>query len=182
MSQSQSNPSRKSNADNNNGIGRRMQKGRRRQRIMAIRRSIGQPQRSSSSSSSEGEVCPSSSKLPISTRATQMDSERALSSEEMRELGRLATLLPPSLRVLNPQANPAQLVLNASHYIAQLTSTVLARVHNGTLPGEALGQLLSGVPSHPAPRPQPTPRRRIAIHRYSWMPSRRKQIVVKRRF
>jgi hypothetical protein len=36
--------------------------------------------------------------------------------------------------VQNPQAQPALLVLNASQYIAQLTATVLARVHNGTLP------------------------------------------------
>ncbi|KAL3082728.1 hypothetical protein niasHS_010530 [Heterodera schachtii] len=172
MSQNLSVRPRENTANLSNGIGRRMQRERRRRRTMAIRRSIGQPQRSSSSSSSE--VCPSSSKSPNSSRATPLDSEKALSLEEMRELNRLATLLPPSLRVLNPQSNAAQLVLNASHYIAQLTATVFARVSNGTLPEVALGQILSAA-SLPGPMAQPTPRPR-AIRRFSWVPSRRKSI------
>ncbi|KAL3119893.1 hypothetical protein niasHT_007021 [Heterodera trifolii] len=173
MSQNLSARPRESNANLSNGIGRRMQRERRRRRTMAIRRSIGQPQRSSSSSSSS-EVCPSSSKSPNSSRATPLDSEKALSLEEMRELNRLATLLPPSLRVLNPQSNAAQLVMNASHYIAQLTATVFARVSNGTLPEVALGQILSAS-SLPGPMAQPT-RRPRAIRRFSWVPSRRKSI------
>jgi hypothetical protein len=51
----------------------------------------------------------------------------------MQEMRRLSQILPTGMRASNPQNDPLLLINNATHYINQLTSTLLARVQNGSL-------------------------------------------------
>ena len=60
-----------------------------------------------------------------------------LSTEEMSEMRRLAAILPTGIRVTNPHNDPLALIHDAARYISQLSSTLVARVQNGSLsPGE----------------------------------------------
>ncbi|KAK6041212.1 hypothetical protein COOONC_21283 [Cooperia oncophora] len=81
-----------------------------------------------------------------SIRKRESTKRPEFTEDEKAELKRLSTMLPP--RAAKEQ-DPAQLVLNAANYIQQLVATVRARVHNGTLPIEALAVLPAGsaVPS-----------------------------------
>ncbi|VDL71689.1 unnamed protein product [Nippostrongylus brasiliensis] len=76
-----------------------------------------------------------------SIRKRESTKRAEFSDDEIAELKRLSTMLPP--RAAKEQ-DPAQLVLNAANYIQQLVATVRARVHNGTLPIEALAALPPG--------------------------------------
>lgn len=60
-----------------------------------------------------------------------------LSGEEMDEMRRLAGMLPSGARISNPHNDPLTLINEAARYIGQLSSTLVARVQNGSLsPGE----------------------------------------------
>uniref|UniRef100_A0A1I7WNJ9 BHLH domain-containing protein n=1 Tax=Heterorhabditis bacteriophora TaxID=37862 RepID=A0A1I7WNJ9_HETBA len=57
-------------------------------------------------------------------------SSPSFTRDEMVELRRLSTMLPPAAR----GRDAADLVMHAASYIQQLVATVHARVNNGTLP------------------------------------------------
>uniref|UniRef100_A0A0N4ZBL6 BHLH domain-containing protein n=1 Tax=Parastrongyloides trichosuri TaxID=131310 RepID=A0A0N4ZBL6_PARTI len=57
-----------------------------------------------------------------------------LSNEEIREMEKLRRMLPPGM---NTQ-DPAELLLNVANYIGKLTSKVVEKVHNGSLPKSVL--------------------------------------------
>ncbi|CEF59323.1 Hypothetical protein SRAE_X000107300 [Strongyloides ratti] len=57
-----------------------------------------------------------------------------LTTEEIREMEKLRNMLPPTM---NTQ-DPAELLLNVANYIGKLTTKVVERVHNGSLPKSVL--------------------------------------------
>uniref|UniRef100_A0A0K0ESZ3 Col_cuticle_N domain-containing protein n=1 Tax=Strongyloides stercoralis TaxID=6248 RepID=A0A0K0ESZ3_STRER len=57
-----------------------------------------------------------------------------LTSEEIHEMEKLRNMLPPTM---NTQ-DPAELLLNVANYIGKLTTKVVEKVHNGSLPKSVL--------------------------------------------
>uniref|UniRef100_A0A0K0FIN7 BHLH domain-containing protein n=1 Tax=Strongyloides venezuelensis TaxID=75913 RepID=A0A0K0FIN7_STRVS len=57
-----------------------------------------------------------------------------LSNEEIHEMEKLRNMLPPGM---NTQ-DPAELLLNVASYIGKLTTKVVEKVHNGSLPKSVL--------------------------------------------
>ncbi|KAI6222451.1 hypothetical protein M3Y99_01502300 [Aphelenchoides fujianensis] len=71
----------------------------------------------------------------------QSTSKVRLTGEEVREMRRLSEMLPTSMRSTNPQDDPMLLIHNTTEYINILTSTLLARVQNGSISADVLDHL-----------------------------------------
>ncbi|CAJ0928567.1 unnamed protein product, partial [Mesorhabditis belari] len=97
-----------------------------------------------------------SSKVKKAQPTRKVKKMTRLTREEKEELSRLASILPPSLQISNPQAEPTRVLQDTVAYIDELLHLVSTRVNQGTLPREILSQIT--LPTHlinPSP-PQKT--------------------------
>ncbi|KAI6214226.1 hypothetical protein M3Y94_00242700 [Aphelenchoides besseyi] len=80
-------------------------------------------------------------------RSKRSTSTNRLSGEEIREMKRLAEMLPPMMRTANPRIDPTILIHNVTQYINVLTSTLVSRVQSGQVSPDVLQNLPIPDPS-----------------------------------